>query len=82
MSSPGASGTSDGVGGPDMAPHIPARDILRAVDDYYSVRLRAFGPTHLGVDWRSEESQRLRFDVLLRAIRPRWVGPNALSRTE
>jgi len=53
-----------------MAPHIPARDILRAVDDYYSVRLRAFGPTHLGVDWRSEESQRLRFDVLLRAIRP------------
>ena len=44
--------------------------MLRAVDDYYSTRLRGFGPVHLGVDWRSEESQRLRFDVLLQAIRP------------
>ena len=44
-------------------------DILRAVDDYYSTRLRGFGPVHLGVDWSSQESQRLRFDVLLQAIR-------------
>src|SRR5262245_41168490 len=44
------------------------REIVRAVDAYYSARLRQFGPVFLGVDWISAESQHLRFDVLLRAI--------------
>lgn len=50
--------------------------ILRAVDAYYSMRLRAFGPVHLGVDWSSSDSQHLRFDVLLRAIQ--GAGPFSL----
>jgi SAM-dependent methyltransferase len=52
-----------------MHPTRSESDILRAVDDYYSTQLRRFGPVHLGVDWSSQKSQRLRFDVLLEAIR-------------
>jgi SAM-dependent methyltransferase len=41
-------------------------DILRTVDTYYSAKVREHGASPRGVDWNSEESQRLRFDQLLR----------------
>jgi SAM-dependent methyltransferase len=40
-------------------------DIHRRVSHYYAEKLSVHGPTHAGVDWNSEESQRLRFDQLL-----------------
>jgi SAM-dependent methyltransferase len=52
------------------------RDILPAVEAYYSAQLARFGPVPLGVDWSSAAAQTLRFDVLLRAIRPE--GPFSL----
>jgi SAM-dependent methyltransferase len=39
---------------------------LAAVAAYYSAKLSAHGPTALGVDWNSAESQALRFEQLLR----------------
>lgn len=39
--------------------------LLTAVRDYYEGRLREFGSTARGVDWKSEESQRQRFEMLL-----------------
>lgn len=44
--------------------------LLRDVEQYYSGRLREHGPTALGVDWNSAESQRLRFEQLARL----WEG--------
>ena len=41
-------------------------EIERRVEAYYSGRLREHGPTPRGADWNSVESQRLRFDQLLR----------------
>jgi SAM-dependent methyltransferase len=35
--------------------------ILRSVRKYYSDRIKQYGPTAKGVDWRDEESQELRF---------------------
>ena len=52
-----------------MHPTRSESELLRKVDDYYSTRLRIFGAVPLGVDWRGPDSQRLRFDVLLQAIR-------------
>lgn len=49
-------------------PFDDAKGLLRAVDDYYSALITRFGPIPFGVDWSSTDSQRLRFDVLLRAI--------------
>lgn len=43
--------------------------ILKQVDQYYTDKLVIHGPTHLGVDWKSVESQKLRFDQLLRIIK-------------
>jgi hypothetical protein len=40
--------------------------ILRKVDRYYSGKLKAHGATARGVDWNSTESQRMRFDQLLK----------------
>jgi len=40
--------------------------ILRKVDRYYTVKLQTHGPTSMGVDWNSRESQELRFDQLLK----------------
>lgn len=40
--------------------------ILRSVDRYYTAKVREHGATARGVDWNSEESQRLRFEQLLR----------------
>ena len=39
--------------------------ILERVGAYYAARLRAHGATAQGVDWSSDESQRLRFAQLL-----------------
>jgi SAM-dependent methyltransferase len=41
-------------------------EIERRVGDYYSRKLAEHGATHAGVDWNSEDSQRLRFEQLLR----------------
>jgi SAM-dependent methyltransferase len=43
-------------------------EIERLVGDYYAGKLSAHGATHAGVDWNSEESQRLRFDQLLGVV--------------
>lgn len=43
--------------------------ILGRVAEYYAGKLRAHGPTPAGVDWNSEESQRLRFQKLLEVAR-------------
>src|ERR1044072_2737681 len=40
--------------------------ILRQVDRYYSDKLQVHGATARGVDWNSPESQRMRFDQLLK----------------
>jgi SAM-dependent methyltransferase len=44
--------------------------IVGAVASYYSAKLREHGPTARGVDWNSEESQRLRFERLLEVCEP------------
>jgi SAM-dependent methyltransferase len=46
----------------------PSSDIERRVGDYYTGKLREHGPTHRGVDWNSEGSQRLRFEQLLQVV--------------
>lgn len=46
---------------------------LAAVADLYSRSLREHGPTPMGVGWRDEPSQRLRFDKLLSVVE----GPGA-----
>lgn len=40
--------------------------ILRNVSRYYSEKIEVHGATACGVDWNSSESQRLRFDQLLK----------------
>jgi SAM-dependent methyltransferase len=42
--------------------------IHRLVGHYYSEKVAAHGPTALGVDWNSAESQELRFSQLARVI--------------
>jgi SAM-dependent methyltransferase len=42
--------------------------ILRRVEDYYTQKLAEHGPQASGVDWNSTESQRLRFDQLLKVV--------------
>jgi SAM-dependent methyltransferase len=46
------------------------RDLLSKVGSYYSSALDRHGATPRGVDWNSEESQRLRFDQLAKL----WEG--------
>lgn len=43
--------------------------ILREVSNYYSEKLMKNGATPQGVDWNSQESQELRFDVLSEIIK-------------
>ena len=44
-------------------------DGLRArVADYYTEKIRQYGPTPKGVDWRDAESQELRFARLLEIV--------------
>jgi len=41
-------------------------DIQKNVSEYYTEKLRAYGPVAKGVDWNSPESQMLRFRQLLK----------------
>lgn len=43
-------------------------NILTRVQEYYDEKLRVHGPTARGVDWKSQESQQLRFAQLLKLI--------------
>jgi|SRR5579864_6893894 len=45
-------------------------DFLRRVEQYYSGKLRVHGATWQGADWNSGESQRLRFEQLLKVCEP------------
>ncbi|MGD8458607.1 MAG: class I SAM-dependent methyltransferase [Anaerolineales bacterium] len=40
--------------------------ILREVNNYYSKKIKEYGPTPQGVDWNSKESQITRFNLLLK----------------
>jgi len=40
--------------------------ILEPVEEYYSQKVKAHGPTAKGVDWNSADSQKLRFKQLLK----------------
>jgi SAM-dependent methyltransferase len=42
--------------------------IIKQVADYYTNKLQQFGTTSRGVDWKSEESQFLRFQQLLKLV--------------
>ena len=42
--------------------------ILLRVQEYYDEKIRTHGPTARGVDWKSAESQQLRFAQLVRVI--------------
>lgn len=44
--------------------------IRTQVEKYYTGKVAAHGPTALGVDWNSAESQRLRFAQLVKVIDP------------
>ena len=48
-----------------------ARDVLAAVERYYSAKVDEHGCTPTGVDWNSTESQELRFAQLLQVCEPR-----------
>jgi SAM-dependent methyltransferase len=49
--------------------------LLEQVRDYYDAKLRAFGPTPAGVDWKSRESQEMRFRQLAKI----WEGDPSSS---
>lgn len=42
--------------------------ILKQVGEYYTEKIRTYGPSPRGVDWNSEESQQLRFVQVLKII--------------
>ena len=42
--------------------------LLRKVEEYYTAKVMAHGPTAQGVDWNSASSQHLRFQQLLRVV--------------
>ena len=52
------------------------RELLEMVEGYYTGKFRQFGTTHQGVDWSSEESQRLRFEQICRVMD--GAGPHSL----
>lgn len=45
--------------------------ITQAVERYYTARVKEFGPTPRGVDWRDAPSQHNRFEVLMRVLEDR-----------
>jgi SAM-dependent methyltransferase len=49
-------------------PNVPDPAILETVARFYSERLRRFGATPAGVDWRSAESQVVRFTRLMQIL--------------
>jgi hypothetical protein len=52
-------------------------EILQPVERYYSDKIATCGRTPQGADWKSAESQTMRFDQLLRLIQP--VGPFTIN---
>jgi len=40
--------------------------ILSQIDAFFTAKVREHGPGHLGMDWKSQESQYLRFEQLVR----------------
>jgi len=49
-------------------------DILSKVGQYYSEKIRIYGPTAQGADWNSRESQEIRFRQILKVI-PEKTSP-------
>jgi len=47
---------------------IKDKNILKAVETYYSGKIKEYGVSAKGVDWNSETSQELRFDQLLKVV--------------
>ena len=43
--------------------------ILTKIAEYYTEKIKTYGPTPKGVDWRDESSQILRFEQLSKIIR-------------
>lgn len=54
------------------------KEILEQTENYYSQKIETFGATSRGVDWNSEESQRIRFDQLT-GILDRESGGDSFS---
>src|SRR4051812_9276494 len=52
--------------------------IKKTVSDYYSDKLKKFGPTPRGVDWNSEQSQVLRFDQLTKLLPHDYSGQSKI----
>ncbi len=46
------------------------KDLLVEVAEYYSAKLAEHGETPSGVDWNSQDSQALRFEQLVKLIKP------------
>jgi SAM-dependent methyltransferase len=44
--------------------------ILKEIENYYTEKVKTYGPTAKGVDWNSTESQTLRFEQLLKVCDP------------
>lgn len=51
-----------------------AESPFEVVDRYYSGKIRAHGPTPLGVDWNGADSQRLRFTQLMKIASEKSAG--------
>jgi SAM-dependent methyltransferase len=49
-----------------MNEKLKHKGILQEIGKYYTEKVTDFGANHLGVDWKSQESQNLRFDQLLK----------------
>jgi hypothetical protein len=49
-----------------MASNTQFDHLLQRVNDYYTSKVETHGINHQGVDWKSKESQELRFDQILR----------------
>ena len=47
---------------------MPYQEILDHVNSYYSDKLKQFGPVAQGADWKSLDSQFLRFDQLCKLL--------------
>src|SRR5215471_466848 len=47
---------------------MSVESIHKGVARYYTAKLRKFGPTARGVDWKDEASQILRFEQLVRLL--------------
>jgi SAM-dependent methyltransferase len=46
------------------------QDTQRQLDDYFAEKLETHGPTAQGVDYSSDDAQRIRFEQLIRVIDP------------